>query len=271
MDTSSLKGQLVLVTGSTEGIGKAIAISFLKAGSHVIINSRDQSKVDQVVQELQGVASKESRESKIYGVASDVSTKEGCDKLTEYVLKTPHKHLDVLVNNVGVFVVKDFFETTDEEWTNWYNINVMSGVRLAKSFLKSMLDRNSGRIIFISSETGMRPIKYMIHYSMTKTAQISIARGLAELTQGTKVTVNSVLPGPTWTPGVETYLKQVAEHKNVPVEDAVKLYFKENEPTSLIQRYIQPEEIGSACILVAINGAINGTALRVEGGIIRSL
>jgi len=175
------------------------------------------------------------------------------------------------VNNVGVFIVKDFFETTDEEWMNWYNINVMSGVRLAKSFLKSMLERNSGRIMFMSSETGMRPLKHMIHYSMTKSAQISIARGLAELTQGTKVTVNSILPGPTWTPGVETYMKQLAEHKKISVEDMIKLYFKENEPTSLIQRYIQPEEIGSACILVATNGAINGTALRVEGGIIRSL
>jgi NAD(P)-dependent dehydrogenase (short-subunit alcohol dehydrogenase family) len=179
--------------------------------------------------------------------------------------------VDVLVNNLGIFAVKDFVDIDDDEWMHYFNVNVLSCVRTCRYYLPRMLERNAGRIIFISSECGVRPIPRMTHYSMTKAAQISIARGLAELTRGTKVTVNSLLPGPTYTEGVQVYMEGIAAKEGRKVEDVAAEYFTKDEPTSIIGRFIQPEEIGHAAVFLAENGAVNGSALRVEGGIVRSI
>ncbi|SFB02081.1 MULTISPECIES: SDR family NAD(P)-dependent oxidoreductase [unclassified Bacillus (in: firmicutes)] len=259
-----LENKLVVVTGSTSGIGKGIAKSFLQEGAKVIINGRSQSRVDETVNEL-------SAFGMVYGIAADVTdasqTKEFLLKVKEY------GDVDVLVNNMGVFEVKDFEAVTDEEWMNYFNVNVLSAVRLSRFFLPEMLERNFGRIINIASEAGLKPLPQMIPYSVTKTALISLSRGLAELTKGTDVTVNSVLPGPTWTEGVESYMEGAAKAENEELEYFTANYFKKNEPTSLIQRFATVEEVADTVVFIASKkaSAINGTAQRVEGGIIRSL
>jgi NAD(P)-dependent dehydrogenase (short-subunit alcohol dehydrogenase family) len=259
-----LEDKLVIVTGSTSGIGKGIAKSFLQEGAKVIINGRSQTRVDETVNEL-------SAFGRVYGIAADVSdavqTNEFLSNVKEF------GDVDVLVNNMGVFEVKEFEAVTDEEWMNYFNVNVLSAVRLSRSFLPEMLTRNSGRIINIASEAGVKPLPQMIPYSVTKTALISLSRGLAELTKGTEVTVNSVLPGPTWTDGVESYIEGAAQAENEDLENYTKNYFKKNEPTSLIQRFATVEEVADTVVFLASKkaSAINGTAQRVEGGIIRSL
>ena len=197
-----LSGKTALVTGSTAGIGLAIAKGLAAAGADVVINGRGQDKVDAAVKAI--AASKPA--GKISGVAADVSTEAGCNAVVAVL-----PDVDILVNNTGIFEVKDFFDIPDQEWSRYFEVNVLSGVRLARAYMKSMLKRNWGRIIFISSESGISIPPDMIHYGMTKTAQLGISRGLAKLTRGTGVTVNSVLPGPTLTEGVEIFLKGVAK------------------------------------------------------------
>jgi NAD(P)-dependent dehydrogenase (short-subunit alcohol dehydrogenase family) len=259
-----LDNKLVVVTGSTSGIGKGIAKSFLQEGAKVIVNGRSQDRVEEVAQEL-------SAFGQVYGIAADVSDASGTHKFIRQVKE--HGEVDVLVNNMGVFEVKDFAEVSDEEWMNYFNVNVLSAVRLSRELLPDMLKRNSGRIINIASEAGVKPLPQMIPYSVTKTALISLARGLAELTKGTKVTVNSVLPGPTWTEGVESYMVGAAEAENEELEPFTANYFKKNEPTSLIQRFATVEEVADTVVFIASEkaSAINGAAQKVEGGIIRSL
>jgi NAD(P)-dependent dehydrogenase (short-subunit alcohol dehydrogenase family) len=259
-----LKDELVIVTGSTAGIGKATAKAFLEEGAHVIVNGRSQEKVEAVVEELSSLGT-------VHGLHADLSKAEESKELIEKVNKMGA--LDVLVNNLGFFEVKEFEDVTDEEWTEYFEVNVMSAIRLCRAFLPGMLERNSGRILNLSSEAGIKPLPQMIPYSLTKTALISLSRGLAERTKGTNVTVNSVLPGPTWTEGVANYMKGAAEAAGQDLDTFVKDYFKVNEPTSLTQRYATPEEVASVIVFLSSEkaAAINGAAQRVEGGIIRSL
>ncbi|MGG3625091.1 SDR family oxidoreductase [Bacillus gobiensis] len=259
-----LKNKLVIVTGSTAGIGKAAAKAFLEEGATVIINGRSSEKVSAVVEELSSFGT-------VHGIAADLANQ---DESKSFVEKASDiGEVDVLVNNLGFFEVKDFTEVSDEEWLRYFEVNVMSAVRLCRHFLPLMLKRDSGRILNLASEAGVKPLPQMIPYSMTKTALISLSRGLAEMTKGTNVTVNSVLPGPTWTEGVENYMKGAAQAANEELDTFVKDYFRVNEPTSLLQRYATAEEVASTIVYLASGkaSAINGSAQRVEGGIIRSL
>ncbi|MCA1062747.1 SDR family oxidoreductase [Rossellomorea sp. AcN35-11] len=259
-----LKNKLVLITGSTSGIGKETAKTFLKEGANVIINGRTQEKVDNVVRELSPLGT-------VYGIAADLSRMEESKKLFADIQQLGS--LEVLVNNLAFFEVKDFADVTDEEWMHYFETNVLTAIRAARQFLPQMLERNSGRVINLASEAGVKPLAQMIPYSVTKTALISLSRGLAELTKGSNVTVNSVLPGPTWTEGVENYMKGAAEAEGEELSSFTENYFKNNEPTSLIQRFATVEEVASTIVYLASDkaSAINGSAQRVEGGIIRSL
>jgi len=264
-----LTGKLVLVTGSTMGIGNAVAQRLVEAGANVIVNGRSQESVITAVEKLRALNPK----TQVYGAVCDFSSPEGVEKLLQIVDKEIGQPLDVLVNNIGIFEAKPFEQITDEEWMHYFNVNVLTCVRLSRVFLPRMLARNSGTIIFISSEAGFCPKPFMIHYSLTKTAQLSLSRGLAELTKGTKVRVNTVMPGPTWTEGVATYIQGLAKEKNQEVEETKVNYFKEVEPTSLLQRFIKPEEVSDVVVFLAseASAAINGSSVRCEGGIIRMI
>ncbi|MBR1124127.1 SDR family oxidoreductase [Bradyrhizobium lablabi] len=259
-----LSGKTALVTGSTAGIGLAIAKGLAAAGAGVIVNGRGQDKVDAAVRALS--ASKPS--GKISGVTADVGTEAGCNAL---VAAAPE--VDILVNNTGIFEVKDFFDIPDQEWSRYFEINIMSGVRLSRAYMKGMLKRNWGRIIFISSESGINIPTDMIHYGMTKTAQLGISRGLAKLTKGTGVTVNSVLPGPTLTEGVEVFLKGVARQNKQSEQEAAANFVKQHRPSSLVQRFAGVDEIANIVVFVASKEAAmtNGAAVRAEGGILDTI
>ncbi|MFP7476864.1 SDR family NAD(P)-dependent oxidoreductase [Terribacillus saccharophilus] len=259
-----LQEKLVVVTGSTGGIGKGIAKSFLREGATVIINGRNEERVRLAADEL-------SAFGKVHGIAADLSDGEQADIFIRKVKE--YGTVDVLVNNMGIFEVMDFAKVSDEEWMHYFNMNVLSVIRLSRAFLPDMLKRNSGRIITISSEAGVKPLPHMIPYSVSKSALISLSRGMAELTKGKNVTVNSVLPGPTWTEGVESYMKGAAEAAKQELDSFTADYFKDSEPTSLIQRYASVEEVADTVVFLASKqaSAINGTAQRVEGGIIRAL
>jgi NAD(P)-dependent dehydrogenase (short-subunit alcohol dehydrogenase family) len=254
-----IEGQTVFVSGSTKGIGKAIAEAFILKGASTVVHSRSES----------GATEARDNIGAQYAAWGDLSTAEGTDQVVEQL--NAIGPIDVLVNNAGIFSVEDFFKLDDSVWLDYYQTNVMSMVRLCRALMPSMLERNQGTIINIASESGVKPLPQMIHYSMTKSANISISRGLAELTKGTAVRVNSLLPGPTWTDGVASYFDGLAEKEGRPVEEILKGYFQEHEPTSLIQRFATVEEIADATLFLAQNSAVNGSALRAEGGIIRSL
>lgn len=257
-----LSGKTALVTGSTAGIGHAIAKGLAASGASVVINGRGRDKVDAAVRKLDGTG------AKVRGIAADVSTAEGCKAL---VAALPE--VDILINNAGIFEPKDFFEIPDEDWSRFFEVNVMSGVRLSRAYMKGMLKRNWGRIVFISSESGLNIPVEMIHYGMTKTAQLSVARGLAQLTAGTGVTVNSVLPGPTMSEGVETFVKDLARQNGQSVDEAAANFVKQHRPSSLIQRFASVDEIANMVIYVASKeaSATNGAALRAEGGIVNTI
>jgi len=257
-----LSGKTALVTGSTAGIGYAIAKGLAGSGASVVINGRGQDKVDAAVHKLEGAG------GKVRGIAADVSTAAGCNTL---VAALPE--VDILINNTGIYEAQDFFEIPDEEWSRYFDINVMSGVRLSRAYMKGMLKRNWGRIVFISSESGLNIPVEMIHYGMTKTAQLAIARGLAQLTSGTAVTVNSVLPGPTMSEGVETFVKGLAKQNGQSVDEAAANFVKQHRPSSLIQRFASVDEIANMVVFVASKeaSATNGAALRAEGGIVNTI
>ncbi|MCD7035257.1 SDR family oxidoreductase [Metabacillus sp. GX 13764] len=259
-----LQGKTALITGSTAGIGKGIAEELLKEGAHVIVNGRSGKRVDQTVSDLTHLG-------KVYGIAADLSKPDGSQNLIKQAEEIAE--IDILINNLAFFEVKAFEEVTDEEWEDYFQVNIMSAVRMSRHFLPKMIKRNNGRLLNIASEAGIKPVPSMIPYSMTKTSLISLSRGLAELTKGTKVTVNAVLPGPTWTEGVENFLKGAAQAENKDLESYTMDYFKENEPSSLIQRFATIEEVASTVAFLASEkaSAINGTSQRVEGGIIRSI
>jgi NAD(P)-dependent dehydrogenase (short-subunit alcohol dehydrogenase family) len=259
-----LNNKLVLVTGSTSGIGKGVAISFLKEGAKVIINGRSDEHVKKTVQELSSLGT-------VYGIRADVAKKEDCVELVNQVNELGS--LDVLVNNTGIFTVKPFSEVTDEEWLDYYQVNVMSAVRLSRAFLPKMIERNTGRIINVASEAGIKPYPELIPYGVSKTSLITLSRGLAEVAKGTKVTVNSVLPGPTWTEGFSTFITDLAQENGKDLDTFIKEYFENDQPSSLIQRYATVEEVADTIVFLASEkaSAINGTAQRVEGGIIQSI
>src|SRR6185436_7457070 len=233
-----LSGKTALVTGSTSGIGHAIAKGLLAAGADVVINGRTQAKVDAVAAALGKTAGKAG--GKVRGIAADVSTAAGCKALLAAL-----PDVDILINNAGIFEPKNFFEIPDEDWSRFFEVNVMSGVRLSRGYMQGMLKRNWGRIVFISSESALNIPNEMIHYGMTKTAQLAIARGLAQLTSGTAVTVNSVLPGPTMSEGVETFVKDLAKQNGQSVEEASTQFVKQLRPTSLQQRFASVDENAS--------------------------
>ena len=259
-----LSGKTALVTGSTSGIGHAIAKGLASAGAEVVVNGRTQAKVDAAVASITKAASN----AKVHGIAADVSTAMGCESL---IAALPD--VDILVNNAGIFEPKDFVDIPDEDWTRFFETNVMSGVRLSRAYLPGMLKRNWGRVIFISSKSALNIPKEMIHYGTTKTAQLAISRGLAEMTRGTAVTVNSVLPGPTMSEGVETFVKDLAKQNGESVEKAATKFVKQFRPTSLLQRFASVEEIANMVVYVASKqaSATNGAALRVEGGIVQTI
>jgi NAD(P)-dependent dehydrogenase (short-subunit alcohol dehydrogenase family) len=259
-----LSGKTALVTGSTAGIGHAIAKGLAATGADVVVNGRTQAKVDTAVATI----TKAVPGSKVRGAAADVSTAAGCAAL---VAALPD--VDILVNNAGIFEPKGFFDIPDEDWSRFFEVNVMSGVRLARAYMPDMLKRNWGRIVFISSESALNIPKEMIHYGMTKTAQLAISRGLAEMTRGTAVTVNSVLPGPTMSEGVEAFVKDLAKQNGQSVEQAASVFVKQHRPSSLLQRFAGVEEIANMVVYVASKQAsvTNGAALRAEGGIVQTI
>jgi NAD(P)-dependent dehydrogenase (short-subunit alcohol dehydrogenase family) len=259
-----LKGKTALVTGSTAGIGHAIAKGLAATGADVVVNGRTQAKVEAAVAAI----TRAVPGSKVRGVAADVSTAAGC---TALVAALPD--VDILVNNAGIFEPKGFFDIPDEDWSRFFDVNVMSGVRLARAYMPGMLKRNWGRIVFISSESGLNIPKEMIHYGMTKTAQLAVSRGLAEMTRGTAVTVNSVLPGPTMSEGVEAFVKDLARQNGQSVEQAAAVFVKQHRPTSLLERFAAVEEIANMVVYVASKqaSATNGAALRAEGGIVQTI
>lgn len=259
-----LSGKTAVVTGSTVGIGHAIAKGLAAAGAAVVINGRSQGKVDAAVAAItKAVAGASAR-----GVAADVATAEGCDRL---VAEVPQA--DILINNAGIYQPKDFFEISDEEWREIFEVNVLSGVRLSRAYLKGMLQRNWGRIVFVSSESALNIPKEMIQYGTSKTAQLAVARGLAKLTVGTAVTVNSILPGPTRSEGVEEFLGAVAARTGQSADAAAAAFVKEFRPTSLLQRFATVEEVANMAVYVCSReaSATNGAALRVEGGIVDTI
>lgn len=259
-----LSGTTALVTGSTGGIGHAIAKGLAGSGANVVVNGRTQERIDAAIASIRKVVPA----AKVRGVAADVSTAEGGAALVQSV-----PDVDILINNAGIFEMKDFFEIPDADWLRFFEVNVMSGVRLARAYIKGMLKRNWGRIIFISSECALMAPKEMIHYDMTKTAQLAISRGLAELTRGTAVTVNSVMPGPTMSEGVETFVKELAKQNGQSIETAAAEFIKQNRPSSLIQRFASTEEIANMVVYIASRQAsvTNGAALRAEGGLVQTI
>jgi NAD(P)-dependent dehydrogenase (short-subunit alcohol dehydrogenase family) len=257
-----LKNKLALVSGSTAGIGLAIATTLAQEGARVIVNGRKQESVDKVVAEL-----KASTGADVLGFAGDLSQ---ADVANEVARRYPD--VEILVNNLGIFEPKPFEEIPDEDWIRFFDVNVLSGVRLARLFLPSMRRANWGRIIFISSESGVQIPAEMVHYGMTKTAQIAVARGIAESVAGTGITVNSVLPGPTKSRGVVDFVDSLAKADNKSAEQVEKDFFEHVRPTSLIKRFGTTEEVASLVAYVAspLASATTGAALRADGGVVKS-
>jgi NAD(P)-dependent dehydrogenase (short-subunit alcohol dehydrogenase family) len=259
-----LTNRKALVTGSTAGIGFAIASLLAQEGADVIVNGRSPRGVEQAV----GRIRTERKNAQVTGIAADLGTKDGVDLLTS---KVPA--LDILVNNLGIFEPKPFAEISDEDWQRFFEVNVLSGVRLSRFYLPGMLQKNWGRIVFISSESGVNIPVEMIHYGVTKTAQIALARGLAETTAGTAVTVNSVLPGPTRSEGVDRFVKDLAQGQGTDVAKVEAEFFRTARPSSLLKRFAMPEEVAALVVYVCSPraSATNGAALRVDGGVVRSI
>lgn len=259
-----LNDKTAFVSGSTAGIGFAIAHALLSEGATVIINGRTQAGTDVAIGELRSA----NPAANVSGIAADFSKSEDVSRLLREL-----PVVDILVNNVGIFEPKPFAEIPDEDWFRFFDVNVMSGVRLSRLVLPKMLAKNWGRILFVSSESALFIPDEMIHYGMTKTAQLAVSRGLAELTKGTQVTVNSVLPGPTKSRGVGEFVGSLAQQAGVSFEEMEKRFFQDFRPTSLIQRFAGTEEVASlvAYLVSPLASATNGAAVRVEGGMIRSI
>ena len=259
-----IKGKVAVVSGSTAGIGFAIANTLAHEGAHVIVNGRTQVRVDAAVAKIGGSAAKVD----VSGIAADLSTAAGVQAFTKVLAEA-----DILVNNLGIFEPKPFAEIPDSDWQHFFEVNVMSGVRLSRQYLPGMLRKNWGRIIFISSESGQQIPAEMIHYGMTKTAQIAIARGLAESVSGTNITVNSILVGPTASEGVGTFVQDLAKQQGISQAEFQKKFFEGVRPTSLLKRFETPDEVAAVVAFVASaqSATINGAAVRADGGVVRSI
>jgi NAD(P)-dependent dehydrogenase (short-subunit alcohol dehydrogenase family) len=257
-----LKDKLVLVTGSGSGIGKATAKTYLQEGARLIVHGLTEEEVAACVDDLSPLG-------EVTGIAADLTKQTDATALADFA--RAQGEVDILVNNVGIFSVKPFEDLTDEDWMHYFNINVLSAVRMSRIFLPAMLKRGTGAIINMASEAAVKPLPQMVHYSVTKTAMLGLTRGMAELTKGTKVRVNSILPGPTWTEGVEAYFDGLADQKGEPLDAIIDNYFKSDEPTSLIQRFVQPDEVARMIVTISASTASNGAAHRIEGGIVRNI
>lgn len=259
-----LKGKRALVTGSTAGIGYATAHLLAREGAEVIVNGRTQARVDAAAAQLQ----QDVPGARVHGAAADLATATGCEALTQ---RFPD--IDVLVNNLGIFEPKPFEDIPDDDWMRFFETNVLSGVRLARRYLPGMRSRNWGRIVFVSSESAVQIPAEMIHYGMTKTAQLAVARGIAETTAGTGVTVNSVLPGPTASEGVSTFVDRMAQARGTDTQTMEREFFATARPSSLLRRFATPDEVAAMIVYVcsAAASATNGAALRVDGGVVRSV
>jgi NAD(P)-dependent dehydrogenase (short-subunit alcohol dehydrogenase family) len=259
-----LSGKRAIISGSTAGIGLAIASRLALEGAEVIVSGRTKPRVDEALQQIERAAPGASA----WGVAADLSTKAGAREVIERV-----PDVDILVNNLGVYSMRPFPEIDDAEWETIFQANVFSGVRLSRHYLPRMLARNSGHVIFISSESAVNIPVEMIHYGVTKTAQAALARGLAELTAGTNVTVNSVLAGPTHSQGVDTALESAARSRGISVEEIERRFLATSRPTSLLKRIARAEEVAAVVAFIAspLASTINGAAVRAEGGVLRSV
>ena len=259
-----LEGKIAFVSGSTAGIGLAIANRLAREGAEVVINGRTEERVREAIAQIK----KDSRDANVSGIAADLGSAKGC---SEIVRQLPS--VDILVNNVGIFEPTPFEKITDEDWEKFFAVNVMSGVRLSRAYLATMKEQNWGRVVFISSESALQTPAEMIHYGMTKTAQLAIARGLAETCRGTTVTVNSVLPGPTASEGVAQFVSTLAGESKMSVAEFEKEFFRSARPSSILKRFIEPEEIANVVAFVCspLAAAINGSAVRADGGVIQSI
>ena len=259
-----LGGKVAFVSGSTAGIGLAIANRMALEGADVVINGRTEERVRVALAQIK----KDARNVDVRGIAADLGEAEGCAEIARQLPR-----VDILINNVGIFEPKPFEQISDADWERFFAVNVMSGVRLSRAYLPAMKERNWGRIVFISSESGLQIPAEMIHYGMTKTAQLAIARGLAETCQGTSVTVNSVLPGPTASEGVTEFVSDLAGQQKMSAAEFEKEFFKNARPTSILKRFIEPDEIANVVAFVCspLAAAINGAAVRADGGVVRSI
>jgi NAD(P)-dependent dehydrogenase (short-subunit alcohol dehydrogenase family) len=259
-----LEGKRALVTGSTAGIGFAIAKGLAKEGASVIVNGRSTKRVDEALTAL----NKAGVSGNLEGLAADLGAADGTRAAID---RFPE--IDILVNNLGIFETKPFESITDADWLHIFEVNILSGVRLSRHYLPGMKRRNWGRIVFISSESGVQIPTEMIHYGMTKTAQLAIARGLAETTAGTNVTVNSVLPGPTASEGANNFVENLAREQKTTRQEVEKQFFQNMRPTSLLKRMAEPDEVANLVTFVCspLSSATNGAALRVDGGVVRSI
>jgi NAD(P)-dependent dehydrogenase (short-subunit alcohol dehydrogenase family) len=259
-----IEGKTALVTGSTAGIGLAIAMRLAEEGAIIIINGRSSDRVATAVDQVK----KAHPKAKVSGLAADLSNAEGCQTLIKNLPYT-----QILINNVGIYEPKAVDEITDEDWERLLQVNVFSGIRLSRHYLPLMRQKKWGRIIFISSESGVNIPKEMVHYGVTKTAQIALARGLAETTVGTEVTVNSVLPGPTWSEGLAGFADQLSAMLGADENNLEEQFFTKARPTSLLRRFAKADEVASlvAYLCSPLACATNGAAVRCEGGLLRSI
>ncbi|HWF47244.1 MAG TPA: SDR family oxidoreductase, partial [Bryobacteraceae bacterium] len=259
-----LAGKVALVTGSTAGIGYAAAFAMAQEGAEVIVNGRTTDRVEKAAQMILNSLP----EATVHVLAADLGTAAGVD---DAVRRFPQ--VDILVNNLGIFEPKPFEQITDADWMRFFEVNVLSGVRLSRHYLPKMREANWGRIIFVSSESALQIPAEMIHYGMTKTAQLAIARGIAETVAGTNITVNAVLPGPTASEGVNEFVDRLSTQQNASRQEFEKRFFEQMRPTSLLKRFETPEEIAACIAFVAspLASAINGASLRIDGGVVRSI
>ena len=259
-----LQGKVAFISGSTAGIGFAIAHSLLKEGVKVIINGRAERGVADGVEKLKSLV----KGADVSGLAADFGNAEEVNTLIKSL-----PDIDILINNAGIFEPKPFEEIPDEDWFRFFEVNVMSGIRLSRHLFPKMLKKNWGRIIFISSESAVFIPDEMIHYGMTKTAQLAISRGLAELSKNTGVTVNSILPGPTKSQGVGTFIEDLAKAGNISVAEVEVDFFKNMRPTSLLQWFLSVVEIANTVTYYSstLASGTNGAAIRVEGGLVRTI